>query len=1043
MIFMLPLPLGTLLQPELTELNRLPARAPLMPFADSSFNTGWRTSLDGTWRFQLICAPEVAAVDWTTAATAGAAWRDIRVPGVWTMQDTWDHPIYSNYRMPFVEPRPGRVPQQNPTGLYRTSFEIKPDWQGRDIILHIGGFESVVLLWCNGQFVGLGKDSRLPSEFDLTPHLQSGANQLALMVIKWSDASWIEDQDHWRHGGLHRSVYVEARGITRIDDLAVVADYDPATSAGTLMVTAKIHGDSAGWSVRARLDDAAGKFVAAMPAAAVAQFPAEASSVAQLVASYQFAGYQSVLTHQLASVQPWSSEQPTLYRLVTELLDADGKVHEAHQQMVGFRRVEVRDRRLLINGKPIVIMGVNRHDHHPVNGKTPSLEDMRADLVMMKQHNINAVRTAHYPNDHRFLELADSLGLYVVNEANVECHARWMAVSNDQRYQKAIIDRTHRMILRDRSHASIIGWSLGNESGHGPAHDAAAALARRLDPTRFVQYEGAVAARFMTFFRDPTEDALQAPPKSERAATDIVCPMYPPIDFILAWARRAEATKLDDRPLIMCEYSHAMGNSNGSLSEYVDAFYAEPALGGGFVWEWRDHGIAATDEKGRAYWAYGGHFGETQHDGNFCCDGLVASDGTPHPGLREFQWTARPIVATLSAPNQLQLTSRRIFSGTDDLDCRWSLQKDGETIENGVFVIDVAAGSTQVIALPPLPDFAPEAEYHLSLSWHLKSSCDWTVAGHLIGWDQLALSIAETAATPAAIPDFTATKSLLQNEVHLGAFTVQLDMHGMITGVDVHGMRVIDGDVTACLWRAPTDNDGVKAMENNGAPSRRSEWMALGLDRLQMVAPKISLDEGVHGPALLFERAWQGANGKTALHRSRWQASNEGLLVEEEIIIPEAWSDMPRVGVRFEVPAGFEQLEWHGLGPDESYADRHKAQRVGRWGSTVAAQYHDYALPQETGAHAQTRSFALRREDGQGLEIMLPQPLSFSARHEHDADMDRARTAADLVRQANIEVHIDAAMRGLGTGSCGPDTLPAYRSGPGTYRFNWILKPSA
>jgi beta-galactosidase len=1034
---MLPLPLSMLLDPELTQINRLPSRVPLMPISSKST----RHQLDGIWRFQLVSKPDNAPAGWHVADTSGSEWRDIHVPGVWTRQGTWDLPIYSNYRMPFIAPDTiGCVPEDNPTGLYRTQFTVAEASASHDTILHIGGFETLVLVWLNGEFIGMGKDSRLPSEFDLTPHIKPGENMLAIMVIKWSDANWIEDQDHWRHGGLHRTVYFETRAKTRIDDFKIVADYDCETHAGQIDVSVLVTGETKGWSVSARLIDHRSEIVADFASKPVSQFPSKATALTQLLASHKFDGPKTAFRSTIDNILPWSDEQPNRYKLVIDLIDADGTVSEAHEIWIGFRRIEVRDRRLLINGQPIVIIGVNRHDHHPVNGKTCSLKDMRADLITMKRHNINAVRTAHYPNDHQLLDLADELGLYVIDEANVECHARAQAVSNDVRYQNAIIERVHRMIMRDRNHPCVIGWSLGNESGHGPAHDASAALARRLDPTRFVQYEGAIMDRFISFWGDPSAQALQPPDRSERATTDIVCPMYPPIEFIIKWARWAEDTKLDDRPLIMCEYSHAMGNSNGSIIDYVEAFYAEPALGGGFIWEWRDHGLAETDQNGRAFWAYGGHFGEAVHDGNFCCDGLVGSDGVPHPGLREYMWAARPFVAQWAGGAKIKLTSRRNFISSDDVRLHWSLQQDGITVEQGTLDVMLPPQTSTVIAAPYSLQSSADAEFHLLLDWRLKGASASAGSGFVLAWDQLEIATPKHMPAAQPIEPVLPGHTIGAQSIQLGSAAVHIDDEGRISGVNINGQRVIEGDVTACLWRAPVDNDGVKTMEGFGLPNRRNEWIAFGLDRLTMTPPKLCLDTEDDGPVLRFERDWVGANGESAIHRSRWHATPEGVLIDEEIIIPKAWPDMPRIGVRFEVPHGHDRLEWFGLGPDESYPDRLSAQTVGRWQSTVAAQFHDYALPQETGAHQLCRAFSLKTSDGAGFTIALPMPLSFSARYEHDAGIDRSRTLADLERDDTIEVHIDAAMRGVGTGACGPDTLPAFRAGPGIYRFTWMLK---
>ena len=787
---MIELDLDAVMQPELTSINRLPMRVPLHAEGQE------QQSLDGVWKFHLADNPAAAPEGWQTLELSDGFWRDINVPGVWTLQDTGDLPIYTNVLMPFSYPHEvGKVPESNPTGLYRADFNAPENWLERDVVLHISGVETLALVWCNGKFVGMGKDSRLPSEFLLNSHLEKGSNRLAIMVVKWSDASWIEDQDHWRHGGLHRSVFVETRPMTRIDDLNVDADFDPESGKGLLTCRANIAGQSDGKSVRCRVVDPDGKTVADCPPAAVARFPHDGSLMDQLQTTYSYPGSYAEISAEIDDIQPWSAEMPSLYSLTTELLDTDGAVLETHKSQIGFRRVEVRDRRLLVNGKPIIIFGVNRHDHHPENGKTVSLEDMRADLVSMKQHNINAVRTAHYPNDHRLLDLADELGLYVIDEANVECHARAKAVANDPRYQKTIVERTQRMIMRDRNHPSIIGWSIGNEAGHGPAHNAAASLARRLDPTRFVQYEGAVMDRFISFWSDPSELSQNPPEWAERNCTDIVCPMYPPIDLIVNWARWAEETQLDDRPLIMCEYSHAMGNSNGSLTEYVDAFYAEPALAGGFIWEWKDHGLAERDDDGKFYWAYGGHFDEERHDGNFCCDGLVGPDGTPHPGLTEYQWAARPVALEKLEGSTALVANRRSFQSTSDLALNWAILQDGEMLENGVLDLDIPPFATKEVDIPFATRTDDDHEYILQIEWRLKEDQNWADAGHLVSWDQVVLSDAQSTG-PIEIATAPSGQSVEPGIISHGPLSIDLAGEGAIQSVQLGDQTIIESDIS-------------------------------------------------------------------------------------------------------------------------------------------------------------------------------------------------------------------------------------------------------
>jgi beta-galactosidase len=1041
---MLPLRLDQLLKPTLTEINRLAARASMTAYPDvESAVTGeaspWRLSLDGVWDFRLVARPSDAPDGWGEPEADKAGWRKINVPGVWTRQDTGDYPHYTNWLMPFDCKYPPNVPDANPTGLYRRAFTLSEGWQDRETVLHIGAFESMALVWCNGEFVGMGKDSRLPSEFDLSPFLSASENTLAIMVLRWCDGTWIEDQDHWYHAGIHRSVYLESRGVVHASDFSVIADYEADTGAGKASYRMSVAGASAGCRVRARLEDANGETVGSFPDTGVAQFDDSGSGVEQLLESHRFRGYAAQASLTLEHVLPWSAEAPTRYRLITELISAEGTVIEACATWTGFRCVEVSGRRLKINGRPIVIVGVNRHDHHHENGKTLTLDEMRQDLVTMKRHNINAVRTAHYPNDHRILDLCDELGLYVIDEANVECHGRYHEVSKHPEYQHAIIERTTRMIARDKNHPSIIGWSTGNESGHAPAHDAAAAMARQMDPTRFVQYEGPFNARFDIFFGNPEETSRRAPSASECIATDTVCPMYPSIDLIVKWAQWAEESELDDRPLIMCEYSHAMGNSNGSIGEYVDAFYAEPALGGGFVWDWRDQGLAETDAQGRFYWAYGGHFGDEPNDRNFNINGLVAPDGTPHPALKEYQWAARPVIAAHVGGRTFALTNRRVFEDTRDLSLLWSVLRNGVVIEQGDMRPVIAAGETQTVDIPFTETGSEVGPVHLRIVWATLDTRPWASAGHWVGWEQIELQPHQEQLETVTMP--TAPRNQ-DGAIEIGAFTLQFDDAGDIACVMREGEPIIVGGVAACVWRAPTDNDGGKpGLHASPFPKTCDKWVRYGLNALQRTQVEIVGDVSDGSSALGLKRTWRGADGQILSHHSVWSFSDEGIQIDETIIVPEAWNDVPRVGVRFEVPQSLSQLKWAGLGPDESYPDRCGAQMHGVWESSVADQYHPYVRPQEYGAHEQVHAFELLDGAGAALKIVLPQPLSFTARAHHDVDLNEAETLAELQIGETTEVHIDAAMRGLGTGACGPDALPPYIVGPGKYAFSWKIMP--
>lgn len=1041
---MLPLPLSHLLRPDLLALGRLPARANLMVFPDSKAlkldESPWRKGLDGTWRFQLVSSPERAPADWMTDTARDAPWRDIRVPGVWTRQNTGDLPHYTNWRMPFDCAKPPEVPAENPTGLYRTDFDLPKDWSDRQTVLHIGGFESLVLVWCNGRFVGMGKDSRLPSEFDLSDAVQTGSNQLAVMVIRWCDATWIEDQDHWHHGGLHRSVYLEARGQTPIRDLVVDTDYDAERRSGEARVKVVVEGPSDTHRARLILEDADGEIRHRSAERSIEQFDTTQPDGAQWAQSYTFMGYAAEFEISLADASPWSAETPTRYRLITELLDSKGKVCEAHETWIGFTRIETGGRRLRVNGQPVVLIGVNRHDHHPENGKTCSEEEIRADLVAMKRHNINAIRTAHYPNDPVLLDLADELGFYVIDEANVECHARWSQIAHDPRYFSAMTDRVLRMIARDRNHPCIIGWSLGNEAGHGPVHDATATVVRQIDPGRFVHYEGAVSSRFSFPFGKSPDTTQKAPPEEELVASDVLCPMYTSSDDVADWAIWAEATGRDDRPLILCEFSHAMGNSNGSIADYVDAFYAQAALAGGFVWDWRDQGLAETDAQGRAYWAYGGHFGDEPNDANFCINGLVGPDGTPHPALREYMWAARPVTAEFDDAGQLVVRNRRVFTDSSDLEMHWVLLRDGVLAEDGTMRPVLAPGEAKRLE-PFLPsDLDPRAEWHLTITWMLRKDTDWADAGYILAWDQLALNVPDRAA-PARFALSTSHAPPFQSQsVTHGGMGVRFDADGALQSILADGAPALASPVTACVWRAPTDNDGGKPGARALFANRTRDWVRLGLNDLRSGSTVLKTWSSPEGLVQEVERGWKGSGDAALKHKTQIQFAEGALIFDETLIVPEAWEDIPRIGVRFEVDAAYDQMEWLGLGPDESYPDRKGAQTFGVWTASVAEQYHPYVRPQEHGAHEDTHWFRLHKDDGTGLEIVLSMPLSVTVRPHHDVDLNAAETLAQLETRGTSEVHIDAAIRGLGTAACGPDTRPKFRVGPGTYQFRWTLR---
>ena len=642
--------------PEVIALDRLPMHSPLTAYPDLDAArvadrdaSPWFRRLDGTWRFRLVPSPDAVPSDFADPGLhdgLNSGWKPIAVPGVWTTQDFGDVPIYTNVRMPFVG-RPPDVPDENPTGLYRTAFTVPRAWKGRRIVLHVGGAISVLYVFVNGRAVGMAKDSRLPSEFDIGPFVRLGANTLACAVVKWSDASYVEDQDQWWHGGLHREVFLTATGPDRIDDVHVRAGL---ADDGAGLFEAKVGWGSTdgalvgpGWRIEARLESESGRAMLADPLVGrcsdrCAAVPVPGALVAG--ARSDTAGDAVV------------GRDPERYRVLVTLVDPSGQTVEVVEQMVGFRTVEVRDRQLLINGAPVMIHGVNRHDHHPERGPAVTVDDMRADLVTMKRHNVNAVRCSHYPNDHRFLDLCDELGLYVIDEANFESHAYITSICHDSRFRDVLLERVGRMVERDKNHPSVIAWSLGNESGYGAMHDAAAAWIRRYDPTRPLHYEGAV---MFDLFAD-------AP------VTDIVCPMYAPIDDIVAWS---EQTRTHGARSSCASTPTPWATRTAASPTTTPRSRPTPGLQGGFLWEWKDHGLRQELDGGRMRFAYGGQFGDEPNDANFVADGLVGPDGEPHPALRELAYLAAPVRATADRGRPAARSRSRCRTGSGSR-IRWA-----------------------------------------------------------------------------------------------------------------------------------------------------------------------------------------------------------------------------------------------------------------------------------------------------------------------------------------------------------------------------------
>lgn len=1018
--------------PQTISYGRLPARSPLIGHPDAaSARAGreaspWFRSLDGTWRFAGLDRPEDVTGAHVADDTDTSGWRTITVPGHWTMQG-FDHPHYTNVQMPFAG-RPPEVPDRNPTGVYRTTFRLPTAWRRRRTILHVGSAESVLHVWVNGEPVGLSTDSRLAAEFDVTGHVRPGPNTVVLVVVKWSAQTYVEDQDHWMMGGLPREVFLRSVAPVHLADVRIDAGLavgdDDALSVGTLRVRttvgfAELADMTPGWRVTARLETLAGRRIGEVLGGAV---PID-------LRPYLHRGHVVDVATTVPAVAPWSAEQPNRYRLVVSLLTPAGDVAEVVTDTVGFRRVEVLDRELLVNGEPVMIRGVNRHDHHPERGKAVTVDDMRADLVTMKQHNVNAVRGSHYPNDPRFLDLCDELGLYAVDEADIESHAFNVLLANDPTYRTTWLERGARMVQRDKNHPSVIMWSLGNEAGYGLNHEALAGFIRAYDPSRPLHYEGAIM-----------ETWAVPGPKGGETVTDVIAPMYPAIDTLVREVAASGAAG-DPRPWILCEYSHAMGNSNGSLADYWAAFETTPGLQGGFVWEWKDHGL--RQQVGRRWrFAYGGQFGDEPNDANFVADGLVGPDGTPHPALRELAWVHRPVTVEWAnaSRRQVRIRNRQWFTGLEWLRAAWELRVDGVVRQRGrLEVPPVAPTAARTATVPFDPDAVPAgAEAHLTVRWTTAADEAWAPRGHEVAWDQLVVAkrpgrppVPHPAGTGAAWrrsrSGFVATSGRVA--VTVGATS------GAVDQVIIGDERVLAGGVRAELWRAPTDNDGIKLWSGQESKAL-GRWQAWGLGELSRRLVTVDVADD----AVTSTHELRGAHGVAATHVQTVRLVEGRVVFVEEVDVPAAWDDVARVGVSFLTRPGFEHVEWFGLGPDENETDRRAGALVGRYTGTVDEL--PYVMPQDFGTRTDVRWFSVASaRAGLRVETGDDRLLVCSATHHTQDDLAAATDWLNLRRRRETVVHVDVAKRGVGTASCGPDTLDRYWVAPGRWRWSWSLTP--
>jgi beta-galactosidase len=1003
--------------PDMIGRNKEAPHATLVPFPDAGLALAgdrhaspWFRSLNGDWKFHWSANPAERPLDFHRPDFDVSGWDEIPVPANWQLHG-YGYPIYVNIPYAWGPPDPPHVPHDfNPVGSYRRSFEIPDDWDGRQVFLHFAGVDSAFYLWINGLEVGYSQGSRTPAEFNITEYLQPGVNTVAAAVYRYSDGSYLECQDFWRISGIFRDVFLFSVGELDIRDFQVDTLLDAEYRDARLELTVWLRNFGASpqtAAVEASLFDADGK-------PALDPFRTQGTVAG---------GDQTKVTLSADVTDPrkWSAEEPHLYTLLLSLFDQEGWVVEVLRSRVGFRSSEIKNGQLLVNGVPILLKGTNRHEHDPDTGHVVSRESMIQDILLMKQHNINAVRTSHYPNVPEWYDLTDEYGLYVIDEANIESHGIGYdpdkTLGNNPAWRKAHLDRIESMVERDKNHPSIIIWSMGNEAGDGVNFEEASDWIHQRDPSRPVHYERA----------------------EMRPHTDIYAPMYASVEEIIEYAENH-----DDRPLILCEYTHAMGNSNGGVKEYWDAIYEYPQLQGGFVWDWVDQGLRKEipGRPGETYFGYGGDFEPegVYHDDNFCMNGLVSADRTPHPGLYEIKKVYQSIRTTAVdlATGEIEIENLFDFKGLDDIEGTWTLMGDGDLLAKGDLPeLDLAPGASRTVTIADL-DVTPEpgVEYWLNVSYRLREDAPWADAGHEVAWEQFELPFEAPVPEPepGSLPPLTLTESGNDVTVTGEGFTVRFDRAtGTLTSFRVGETEIIHSGPRPFFWRAPIDND-----RGNNMPQRSAVWRAASDN---WVVDSVAVDATGPGKVRLWFSG--GLPDVDSTHEITYTVFGNGeIQIDSSIRLGETdLPEMPRFGLQMTVPEEFATMAWYGRGPHESYQDRKTGARVGVYSGSVEDQYFDYSEPQENGNKTDVRWVSLSRDDGVGLEAVGMPLLSVSAHLYTTEDMEEAKHKHEMERRDFITLNLDYRQTGVGgQNSWGARPLPQHILNPESYTYSFKLR---
>ena len=1008
--------------PTLVDQNKEKPHATFMLFnneqdvkKDDYSKSPWHQSLNGKWKFVYVDKYANRVTDFYRTDLDDKQWNDIAVPSNWEMKG-FGTPIYTNVTYPFPR-NPPFVGENNPVGTYRRTFTVPANWDGKEVILQFGSITGCAFVYVNGKKVGMTKASKSPAEFNITKYLNKGQNLLAVQVFRWHSGSYLEDQDFWRISGIERDVFLYALPKLTVWDFFVKADLDAAYTNGLFTADVDLR-QFAGNATKAAMlsvavQDRAGKAVYSK------QVPITVGAD-----SMQTVHFSGTVNNPLK----WSGEAPNLYDCIITLKDAKGVVLNYTGTKIGFRKVEIKNAQLMVNGVPILVKGVNRHEHDDVEGHMPVKEMMLKDIKLMKSFNINAVRTSHYPNDPLWYKLCDQYGLYLVDEANIETHGMGAEFQGGfdkskhpaylPEWAPAHIDRTIRLVERDKNHPSVIIWSLGNECGNGPVFYETYKWIKNRDNTRMVQFEQA----------------------GENPNTDIVCPMYPRVGSMTNYANATDKT----RPYIMCEYSHAMGNSSGNFQEYWDIIKASKHMQGGFIWDWVDQGMKTKASNGDVFWAYGGDLGgyKLQNDENFCANGLVSADRTPHPGLHEVKKVYQNVIFTTknAGTGVVNVKNEFDFTNLNNYAFKWELYRNGEKVKEALFEVSLAPHQNKDVNLK-LPMFKSVAgsEYYLVVKALTKTATEMLPAGHEIATEQFKYA-GDYFATANPAGTLKVTKDANKLTFESGAISGEVDLkQGRITKYTNGGRPVMRQFPEPYFWRAPTDNDF-----GNGMPQNLGIWRNAHINRI--VKRVTAGDQTANGVPVKVEYELSGIGVPYTIE---YLIQNDGSIKVTSSIdmtgrdLPE----MPRFGMRMQLSGNYGNLSYYGRGPWENYSDRNTAAYIGVYSDKVENQYFKgYIRPQESGNKTEVRWLNLTSAEGKGVRIEGVQPINFSALNVSTEALDpglskKQQHPTDVRFSNDVFLNIDLAQRGVG-GDDSWGALPhkQYRLLDKKYSYSYVIK---